>query len=276
MIELRNVSYSYPDSNGAALDSVSVNIKPGIITAVIGKTGSGKSTLAEIVSGITEPYSGSITIDGKPIKTSQRPGMAFQYPEYQLFEDTVYNDIAYGPKNLGIKGDDLDRCVRDAAQRVGLSDAMLSYAPFELSGGEKRLAAIAGILAMQPNILILDEPAAGLDPIGCSRIFDIMHELVADDPEMTVIFITHSMDDAAAHADEIIVLDKGSIAAAGKPREIFIDPELSDRYGLEPTSAAALACELKKIGVDIGDEFTEDGVYSAVCRLLERGRGNAS
>ena len=271
MIELRNISYSYPDSKSAALDSVSVNIKPGIITAIIGKTGSGKSTLAEIISGITAPDSGTITIDSKPIKSSKKPGIVFQYPEYQLFEDTVYNDIAYGPKNLGIKGDDLDKCVKDAAKKVGLSEALLSHTPFELSGGEKRLAAIAGILAMRPAVLILDEPAAGLDPIGCSRIFDIMHELVAGDPEMTVIFITHSMDDAAESADEIIALDNGHIAAAGKPREIFTDRELLKRCGLDLPSAASLIYELQRIGLDIGEEFTADGVYRAVCRLLERG-----
>lgn len=278
MIELKSISYSYPDPNGriVALNSISVNIKRGIITAIIGKTGSGKSTLAEIISGITQPEAGIITIDGKPVKNANGIGMVFQYPEYQLFENTVYDDIAFGPKNLGMSGDELDSRVRSAAIRVGLSDSLLSLAPFELSGGEKRLAAIAGILAMQPSVLILDEPAAGLDPAGCERIFEILHELISDSPEMTIIFVTHSMDDAAEHADELIVLDSGKLAAAGKTDEIFSRPELLTKCGLELPEAAILARELRASGLDTGNAFTYDAIYSALCRLLEGRRCDAS
>lgn len=271
MIELKNVSYTYPaPSKTAALVSVSAVIKSGTVTAVTGHTGSGKSTLMEILAGITEPERGTVAYNGTPIKDCRsRIGIVFQYPEYQLFADTVYDDIAYGPKNLGLKGAELEGRVRDAAVAVGLKDELMAAAPFELSGGEKRLAALAGILAMQPSILLLDEPAAGLDPKGRQHMFSIIRALISDDPEMTIVFVTHSMEDAAENAEDIIVLSNGSIAAHGAPGEIFRNTELLAQCGLDMPPAAQLAKELKSLGIDIGDVYTTDAAYEAVCRILE-------
>ena len=266
MIELNNVSFSYHTAarSNAALSDISVRIRPGIITAVIGKTGSGKSTLAELIAGISRPDKG--TINGIAEK---KTGIVFQYPEYQLFEDTVYDDIAFAPKNQGITGGALKARVNRAVSEVGLSNELLQLAPFELSGGEKRLAAIAGVLAAEPEILILDEPAAGLDPAGRDRIFDILHRLLKENPEMTIIFITHSMNDAAEHADELIMLDSGRIAAAGSPAKIFSDKALLSRCGIAPPDAVIIADILKEKGIYIGMVCTTDDLYAEMCRIFE-------
>ena len=266
MIELNNISYSYQTSgrSNPALTDISVRIRPGMITAVIGKTGSGKSTLAELIAGIIKPDKG--TISGI---SDKRTGMVFQYPEYQLFEDTVYEDIAFAPKNQGLAGDALKERVGHAASEVGLSSDLLQLAPFELSGGEKRLAAIAGVLAAEPEILVLDEPAAGLDPMGRDRIFDILHRLLKEKPGMTIIFITHSMNDAAEHADELIMLDDGRLAAAGTPDRIFTDGELLSSRGIIPPDAVVISDLLKISGIDTGMVCNSDELFAALCRILE-------
>ena len=266
MIELKSISYSYkmPTGNVAALSDISLNIQKGIMTAMIGKTGSGKTTLAELIAGIITPDTGTISgISEKNI------GIVFQYPEYQLFEDTVFEDIAFAPKNLGLSGDDLKSRVKNAASIVGLGYELLQLAPFELSGGEKRLAAIAGVLAAEPEILILDEPAAGLDPTGKKRIFDILHQLLEDDPGMTVIFITHSMNDAAEHADELILLNDGTLAASGVPGDIFSDKALLSDCGIAPPDTVIIADMLRKSGIDTGKVYTEDELFTALCRVFE-------
>lgn len=278
MIEITNISYAYPavDGKAAALDSVTAQIRNGAMTAVIGRSGSGKSTLAEIIAGITEPDTGTVIIDGIPAKNTDGIGLVFQYPEYQLFEDTVYEDIAYGPKNQGLSGDELRERVELTAAEVGLDPHLLSLAPFELSGGEKRLAAIAGILAMKPSVLILDEPAAGLDPTGRARIFEILHRLLSADPKMTIIFITHSMDDAADHADNIIMLNGGRVAATGTPREILSNADLLTECGLDVPQTVKLTSGLREVGINTEGAFTADEIYAELFRFLERRSDNAS
>lgn len=272
MIRLDNISYSYRSPAGvtAALTGVTADIKPGI-TAIIGPTGSGKSTMSEIICGLTVPDSGTVTIDGRPVKEHYgRIGMTNQYPEYQLFAETVYEDIAYGPKNLGITGAELDKRIRAAAETVGLKKELLNTDPFRLSGGEKRLAALAGVLAMQPRVLVLDEPAAGLDPRGRRKVFSIIHSLAGTDPDMTVVFVTHSMDDAAEHADDIIVLDSGRVAAHGTPRDIFY----SGTQSAAP-EIVTLARLLKERGVSIGEPVKQAEAYAAVMQWIKGGDGYA-
>ncbi len=269
MIELKNVSYSYSAGNKrtSALSDISVSIRHGAVTAIIGKTGSGKSTLAELIAGIIKPDKG--TINGIAEK---KTGIVFQYPEYQLFADTVYEDIAFAPKNQGLTGSALKERVSRASSEVGLSSELLQLAPFELSGGEKRLAAIAGVLAAEPEILILDEPAAGLDPLGRDRIFDILHRLLLEKPDMTIIFITHSMNDAAEHGDELILLDNVILAAAGTPGKVFSDRALLARCGIIPPDAIMIADSLREYGIDTGTVCTTDKLFASLCRILE-GRG---
>lgn len=278
MIELNNVSYSYPAPSGrtAALNGITAAIRPGI-TAVIGCTGSGKSTLTEIIAGITAPDSGTVTLDGKPVRECRKKiGSVFQYPEYQLFAETVYDDIAYGPKNLGITGDALDKCVKDAAYRAGLTDKQLTLQPFELSGGQKRLAALAGILAMSPEVLVLDEPAAGLDPSGRTHLFEILRELRTASPEMTILFVTHSMEDAAQYADDIIVLRQGTIAAHDTPENIFSDAALLSECSLAFPEMAALSRLLADGGMNIGTPLTVEDAFMRISEFLKGGGSNAS
>ena len=266
MIRLNSISYSY--SGTPALVCVSADIKSGI-TAVIGAAGSGKSTLCEIISGITAPDKGTVTINGKPaVECIGSVGMVFQYPEHQLFAETVYDDIAYGPKNLGLA--DLDARVKTAAKTVGIDAELLNMDPFCLSGGERRLAAIAGILAMEPRVLILDEPAAGLDPRGKKRIFSILSGLKAADSDKIIVFVTHSMDDAAEYADDIILLENGSIAAHGTPREVFLSDTLT-----EPPDIVKLAALLAENGIDLNRPVTQDEAYTAVSALLSGGAPDA-
>ncbi|MGN0163866.1 MAG: energy-coupling factor transporter ATPase [Candidatus Ornithomonoglobus sp.] len=277
-IELDDISYSYSSPVGKtdALSHITVGIHTGI-TAVIGRTGSGKSTLTEIIAGITEPDSGSVTLCGMPVKECGKEiGTVFQYPEYQLFAETVYEDIAYGPKNLGLSGSELAIRVKEAAKLTGLKEKLLNMAPYELSGGQKRLAALAGILAMKPSVLILDEPAAGLDPSGRRHIFSILNNLKKNRNEMTIIFVTHSMEDAAQYADDIIVLNNGSAAAHGTPHEIFTNERLLTDCGLDIPEMAKLSAALRSAGTDIGRVFTVQETHDAVMSLVKGGARDAS
>lgn len=278
MIELENVSYSYPTptEHNVALKNVSAIIKPGI-TAIIGCTGSGKSTLTEIVAGITEPDKGTVRINGRQIsKSGCKIGSVFQYPEYQLFAETVYEDIAYGPKNMGLEGAELKNIVEASARLTGLTDEQLKKQPFELSGGQKRMTAIAGILAMNPDILILDEPAAGLDPAGRACIFDILCKLKNSNENMIIIFVTHSMEDAAQYADDIIVLNNGTIAAHGTPVDIFENESLIQACRLELPEMAKLSDILRKNGIDIGTALTIDAAFQNISSILKGADGYAS
>ncbi len=273
MIELKNVSYSYASAEGehAAVEDVTAKIPAGI-TAVIGRTGSGKTTLMELIGGLLRPDKGSIKRNGTDISELKGEiGIVFQYPEYQLFADTVYDDIAFGPKNAGIDGAELKKRVTYAAELTGISGRMLDMSPFELSGGQKRLAAAAGVLAMKPSLLLLDEPAAGLDPASKKRLFGIIRSLAESDAEMTVVFVTHSMEDAAEYADNIIVMKDGRAVRCGTPRQVF-----SHTCGAaELPAMARLAAELKRRGADAGSFCTVDEAFEAVLSLLGGRRGNA-
>lgn len=266
MIELKNVSYDYksPVQYTHALKNVTVSVPSGQITAVIGHTGSGKSTLMEIIAGITKPDSGSITIDGSEASID-KAGFVFQYPEYQLFAETIYEDIAFGPKNLGFSEDEIKKRVTAAAEKTRITEAMLKRPPFELSGGQKRLAALAGILAMEKDILLLDEPAAGLDPSGRQLIFSIIHDLLKAKPDMTIVFVTHSMEDAAEFADNILVLDNGRLILNGTPKEVFSKKEILCSCGLDIPEMMKLSELLLEYNIDIGNAVTNSEAYKKIC-----------
>lgn len=267
MIKLNNVSYDYksPVQYTHALKNITVSVPSGQITAVIGHTGSGKSTLMEIIAGITKPDSGSVAIDGEEASVD-KVGFVFQYPEYQLFAETVYEDIAFGPKNLGCGEDEVKRRVKESAEKTHITEAMLKQSPFELSGGQKRLAALAGILAMEKDILLLDEPAAGLDPSGRQLIFSIINDLLKENPCMTVIFVTHSMEDAAEFADNILVLDNGRLILNGTPNEVFSKKDILYSCGLDIPEMMKLSELLLEYNIDIGSAVTVSQAYNNIMK----------
>ena len=218
-IDLRDVKFVYGEGTvfrTGALNGVSVGIKKGRITGIIGHTGSGKSTLVQMMNGLIKPTEGKVLLYGEDIFANKKRlrdvrfkvGLVFQYPEYQLFEETVYKDIAYGPANMGLDRDEIDKRVKKACEFVGLDSSLLEKSPFELSGGQKRRVAIAGIMAMEPEVLVLDEPASGLDPVGRSEIFGgLVH--YKESTDSTVVIVSHSMEDMAEYADDIIVMNHG-------------------------------------------------------------------
>lgn len=265
MIKIDNVYYSYKSASDTicALSGVSLSILESEITAVIGRTGSGKSTLLELIGGIISPDSGSITPKASPNSC----GIVFQYPEQQLFAETVYDDIAFGPSCKGLKGDALDNCVKESAKLAGLNEDILNMPPFSLSGGQKRLAAIAGVLANKPSILLLDEPAAGLDPIGRKLIFSIMRNLCKNG--ITVVFVTHSMEDAAENADSIVILNNGKNMAQGSPHIIFSDLTLLSKCGLEAPAAMKIKEELTKKGINCNNMITVADAVSEISQIFD-------
>ena len=269
-LELKNLTHTY--SAGSAFQStairdVSLTIEDGEFIAVIGHTGSGKSTLVQHLNGLLKPTSGQVLIDGEDLngenvdrrRVRQKVGLVFQYPEYQLFEETVAKDIAFGPKNQGLSPEEIDRRVRKAMEAVHLDyDKYAERSPFELSGGQMRRVAIAGVLAMEPKILILDEPTAGLDPRGRDRILSMIQDLHAKGG-VTVVMVSHSMDDVARLATRLIVMSKGQLVATGSPREIFAQVDMMERIGLGVPEAAKLAALLRARGLDLpADLYTSD------------------
>ncbi len=245
MIKVSNLTYIYQQGmpfEKKAVDNVSFEIPTGDFLAIIGHTGSGKSTLIQHFNALLKATSGKIEIDGvdvtdpktKLMDIRKSVGLVFQYPEHQLFEETVYKDIAFGPKNMGLSDAEIKERVVKSAQMVGLSEEILEKSPFELSGGQKRRAAIAGVLSMQPKVIILDEPTAGLDPKGRDEILGRLSELHKQNPQMTILFVSHSMEDVARLAKNVLVMDHGHIAMHGATSEIF-----------------ARSGELKKIGLDV-------------------------
>lgn len=270
MIELKNIYYSYHTVSDRipALIGINAVIPNDRITAIVGKTGSGKSTLTEIIGGITEPDSGTVLINGcAPKNHRDKIGLVFQYPEYQLFAETVYDDIAYGPSLSGINGIELDNIVKDAAELVGLAPELLRLSPFELSGGQKRMAALAGILSLKPSLLLLDEPAAGLDPQNKKRIFASIRSLAEND-NVTVIFVTHSMDDAAEYADELLVMHEGRVRAHGTPDDIFTRAELLAQCSLDIPQSIKLKKELEYLGLKTGKMLTRKDVFRSICDVF--------
>ena len=241
-----------------AVDDVSFSAQRGEFIGLIGHTGSGKSTLIQHFNGLLKPTSGKIYINGEDIFQSKEMtraarfavGLVFQYPEYQLFEETVYADVAFGPKNMGLDKEEIDRRVRENCRIVGLSEDVLDKSPFELSGGQKRRVALAGIFAMEPEVMVLDEPMAGLDPAGCADVFRFIKEY-HEKHGTTILFVTHSMEYAAQMSERIIVMDHGHILMDGTPADIFSRSEELIEAGLDVPQVTQVFLELKKRGVPV-------------------------
>ncbi len=280
-IIVENVSYTYmPGTTFAvsALDNVSLTIQDGEFVGIIGPTGSGKSTLVQHLNGLLRPTSGRVIVDGIDLsakrvdlkKVRRHVGVIFQYPEHQLFEETVYKDIAFGPKNLGVGDDEIERRVYEAIAQVGLGKEVLGRSPFELSGGQMRRVAIAGVLAMKPTTLVLDEPAAGLDPQGRDEILSHIRDLHKQG-NLTVILVSHSMEDVARLVSRVIVMDKGRVFFEGTPREVFRKKDDLKRIGLDVPQVVQLVQKLKDKGIDIRtDVLTIDEAKSEILRILGR------
>ena len=282
-IVVKNLSHTYMEKSKIAVkavDDVSLTVEPGEFLCIIGHTGSGKSTLIQHFNGLMQPTSGSVTVDGYDMADKkqrklgrQLVGMVFQYPEYQLFEETVYKDVAFGPTNMGLDAEAVKNAVFEAMERVGLAiDRFCEKSPFDLSGGEKRRAALAGIIAMQPQYLVLDEPMAGLDPMGRAEILGVLESLRRE-KNTAVIMISHSMDDIMRHATRVAVLERGRLIRLGEPREIFKETKLIRDMGLDIPQSAQIAELLRKKGVAVPPEVVaEDELVEFV--LAAAGRNN--
>ncbi len=264
-----------------ALDKVDFTAYRGEYLGIIGHTGSGKSTLIQHLNGLLKPTSGRVLFEGKDIwetkerirQTRFQVGLVFQYPEYQLFEETVYKDIAFGPKNMGLDEKEIDRRVRQAAQFVDLADQVLEQSPFELSGGQKRRVAIAGVIAMEPAVLILDEPTAGLDPVGVESILRNIHDYHTA-KNATILIVSHSMEEVARTVDRLVVVDDGKIPFSGPPREVFAHGEELERMGLGVPAMTRVFHRLRALGAEIDPSvYTVEQAKAAVLAVLERRGG---
>ena len=278
---IRAVGLSHVYSEGTpfektAIHDIDVEIYEGQLVAVIGHTGSGKSTFIQHLNGLLKPSSGSVFCEDVDIFATKeatrdvrfKVGLVFQYPEYQLFEETVYRDIAFGPKNMKLPESEVDERVREAARFVGLSEDLFEKSPLELSGGQKRRIAIAGVIAMRPKVLILDEPTAGLDPAGCEGILKNITDYRRETGS-TVLLVTHSMDDAARIADRLIVFHGGHIAMDGAPEGVFKRARELTEMGLDVPQPAAIADELRKRGAALPESvYTAEQLRRAVLALL--------
>ncbi len=280
-IEIKHLDHIYmPDSpfETKALDDVTLTIGDGEFVGLIGHTGSGKSTLVQHLNGLMKPDHGSVIVDGMDVSDKntdlreirRRVGLVFQYPEHQLFEETVRKDVSFGPRNLGCSEQEIEERVVKACHQVGLSDEKLDMSPFDLSGGNKRRVAIAGVLAMRPRVLVLDEPTAGLDPRGRNELLELIRGL-HDEEGNTIVMVSHSMDDISALAQRIIVMNEGRVAMDGTPREVFAHPqELVDMH-LGVPAAAQLAMELRKRGYNLPDNvYTLDEMRSLILAMPDR------
>ena len=280
-IEIKHLDHIYmPGSpfETKALDDVTLTIGDGEFVGLIGHTGSGKSTLVQHLNGLMKPDHGSVIVDGMDVSDKntdlreirRRVGLVFQYPEHQLFEETVRKDVSFGPRNLGCSEQEIEERVVKACHQVGLSDEKLDMSPFDLSGGNKRRVAIAGVLAMRPRVLVLDEPTAGLDPRGRNELLELIRGL-HDEEGNTIVMVSHSMDDISALAQRIIVMNEGRVAMDGTPREVFAHPqELVDMHQGVP-AAAQLAMELRKRGYNLPDNvYTLDEMRSLILAMPDR------
>ena len=281
MIKVTDLSYVYQQGmpfEQVALENISFEIPDGDFVAVIGHTGSGKSTLIQHLNALVKPTSGRIEIDGVDItspdvnlkQVRRDVGLVFQYPEHQLFEETVYKDIAFGPKNMGLPDEEIKGRVLEAMRFVGLSEDLLEKSPFELSGGQKRRVAIAGVLSMRPKVLILDEPTAGLDPKGRDEILSQLITLHKESENMTIIFVSHSMEDVAMIANSVLVMNKGRLAMRGSVAEVFERSEELRNMGLDVPQITELTHSLIREGVDIRpDIYTVKFAAEEYARLLK-------
>ncbi len=258
-IHLQEVSYTYQAGTpfeGRALFGVDLEIVDGSYTALIGHTGSGKSTILQLLNGLNIPTSGSVIVDDMVINATsdkkgikqvrKKVGLVFQFPESQVFDETVLKDVAFGPQNFGISQEEAEKIAREKLALVGISEELFERSPFELSGGQMRRVAIAGILAMEPNVLVLDEPTAGLDPAGRQELMDIFKQLHANG--MTVVLVTHLMDDVANYADWVYVMEKGKLIRSGKPRDVFQEVEFLETIQLGVPKITKFAANLERRG----------------------------
>ncbi len=282
VLSVDNLIYGYskgtPFETGA-LRGVTIDFEQGEIVALIGHTGSGKSTLLQHLNGLLKADSGKVLFEGVDIHSSKEAlrkcrfnvGLCFQYPEQQLFESTVYKDIAFGPKNMGLSEDEIKSRVYSAISYVGLSEDYLQKSPFDLSGGEKRRVAIAGVIAMEPKVLILDEPTAGLDPMGKNALLKLIKDYNHSTGN-TVIFVSHNMDDVACVADRVIVMNKGQVAVSGTVEQVYSEGELLAGLGLDVPEITNIFLELKKNGFDLGaTAYTVENAKNAILKFLGKG-----
>ena len=277
ILEVKNLTYIYSVGTPfehKALDDISFSVERGEFIGIIGHTGSGKSTLMQQLNGLLKPTSGTVLLDGQDIWSDKkltrqarfRVGLVFQYPEYQLFEETVYKDIAFGPKNMGLSAEEVDRRVREAAGFVGLTEQQLEVSPFDLSGGQKRRVAIAGVIAMEPEVLILDEPTAGLDPVGRSEILGNIQSY-RKAKNATIMMVSHSMEDVARLTDRLLVMNGSKLAMDAPPAQVFTHAEELTQMGLNIPQVTQVFLELKKLGLDVKNVYTIDQAAAEIRRL---------
>lgn len=283
MIKAENVNYIYQQGmpfERQALYDVNIEIEDGSLVALIGHTGSGKSTLIQHFNALVKPTSGKIIINGIDVTAPKADlrlvrktvGLVFQYPEHQLFEETVYKDIAFGPKNMGFSDEKIDKIVRESAALVGLKEKHLTRSPFDLSGGQKRRVAIAGVLAMNPKVLILDEPTAGLDPKGRDEILATIKKLHEENKEMIIIFVSHSMEDVAKTAERVIVMNDGHVEMQGTVAEVFAQAEHLQKIGLNVPQVTLLTDKLRLAGYDLPEHiYTVKYAADAIKKLIGGG-----
>ena len=280
-IRLENVNYIYGEGSGQekwAVKNINLTIHDREFIGIVGHTGSGKSTLTQLLNGLEKPSSGTIYYNDEDIqadgyerrKLRQKVGLVFQYPEHQLFEVSVIKDVEFGPRNLGLSNLEIEKRSFDALKQVGLSDDLLDVAPFALSGGQKRRVAIAGVLAMQPEVLILDEPTAGLDPAGRTEILELLKKL-HEETNITVILVSHSMDDVARYAGRILVMNQGELVLDGEPQKVFRYRDELRKIGLDVPQSTNILYELRDRGMAVGTEgITPEQAAECIADSLRR------
>ena len=282
-IEVRNLSHTYSVGTPFQHDAVkhmNFTVERGEFLGIIGHTGSGKSTLIQHLNGLLKPTEGDVLLDGESIWKDKlttraarfRVGLVFQYPEYQLFEDTVFQDIAFGPKNMGLKEDEIRQRVLRAAEFAGVNPDVLDKSPFDLSGGQKRRVAIAGVIAMEPEVIVFDEPTAGLDPAGCASLLENIRAY-RQATGATILMVSHSMDDVVRLADRLLVLNEGQVEMLGKPAEIFAQAQRLREIGLNVPQVTTLFLRLKELGAPVDPAtYTVEEALKQLLRLKGGGR----
>ncbi|MCL2108628.1 MAG: energy-coupling factor transporter ATPase [Oscillospiraceae bacterium] len=281
-IEIRKLSYKYGIGTPfeiSAVDDVNLTVQKGEFIGIIGHTGSGKSTLIQHLNGLLKPTEGEVIINEKNIWSKDvnireirfEVGLVFQYSEHQLFEETVHKDIAFGPKNIGLSDEEVDTRVRRAAEAMGVHESWLERSPFDLSGGQKRRVALAGVIAMQPQILVLDEPAAGLDPYGRDKVLSKIKEY-HENSGITILLVSHSMEDIVKYADKVIVMNKGGVFLYEETDKVFSHAAGITQIGLDVPQITRMAALLKQKGIDIGEDiYTIERAKERILELIKRG-----
>ncbi|MBQ4095733.1 MAG: energy-coupling factor transporter ATPase [Oscillospiraceae bacterium] len=281
IIKTENLTYVYGEGTPfrkVAVDNVNLEIEEGELVGVIGHTGSGKSTLIQHLNGLLKPTEGKVFIDGEELWEDKKKlrdirfkvGLVFQYPEYQLFEETVYKDIAFGPKNMGLSDEEIDKRIRETARMVGIKEELFEKSPFELSGGQKRRVAIAGVMAMEPKVLILDEPASGLDPRGRDKILGQIREY-HEEKKNTVLLVSHSMEDVAKNASKILVMNKAGLYCYDTPVNVFSKSQELMEMGLSVPQITRVFKRLEACGINVGEEvYTVDFAKKLMMKLLSK------